>query len=350
MPRMLSDKKNIPYRSRFQGAHNPCRVALGCLFVAAALFFGCGKGEKAGTVIVIGTDTVKIEMARLLVPDATDDSGIVERAVRRRLLAKALPLEEKPTAPVSAKLAQKLALISGTDYSPQEAELLLKAATVIDSALRNGKSVDSVIAFFDSICSAFPVSANGKPVDFRLTSKERARFEAFNLTDEKQQLELLASLLGLSGEAAATLVSFIAPQDKGAAVDVMVKGLIAEPNVRPKPMPAKKKIAPDPSMALAFRSRESIRDSIARHLTNLQQLYKRQLKTGDVASGTVWVTFEVNAEGRVIAARIRKSEINNMQFLERLGQYARLIKFEQIPETVGSMTFEFPFEFKPEEF
>ncbi|MBN1130956.1 MAG: energy transducer TonB, partial [Chitinispirillaceae bacterium] len=134
------------------------------------------------------------------------------------------------------------------------------------------------------------------------------------------------------------------------AVDTMIKGLIADPNAPVKrTAPAMKQAPPDPAKALSFRSQGSIRDSIARHQTNLQQLYKRYLKGGDVTSGTVWVTFQVNAEGRVTGVRILKSEISNTQFLERLGQYVRLITFKQIPESAGSMTFEFPFEFTTEE-
>jgi hypothetical protein len=47
-------------------------------------------------------------------------------------------------------------------------------------------------------------------------------------------------------------------------------------------------------------------------------------------------------------ARISKSSINDKEFTDHLSAYVMNIRFKPVPEEVGNMSFEFPFEFNPE--
>jgi hypothetical protein len=113
---------------------------------------------------------------------------------------------------------------------------------------------------------------------------------------------------------------------------------------------AEKSPLPDNSKAaLKFRSEKSIKDSIARHIPRLEALYKKHLKLHETMSGTLWVTFSVSPSGVVAAASIRASGIAEKDFLSAFQNYIiRELHFTPIPENIGAMSFDFPFEFSPE--
>ena len=100
------------------------------------------------------------------------------------------------------------------------------------------------------------------------------------------------------------------------------------------------------ALALKFRNQQSINTTVSEHIPNLEVLYKKELKLYPEMSGTVYVTFKVSYAGEVILAEIKSSEIENEKFIVPLLDYVKKIKFKAIPENVGNMTFEFPFEFK----
>jgi TonB family protein len=321
------------------------------IVAAAVLLGGCVKKEKGVTAVMVGGTSLLIDTIRALVPDAAGDSLAIVRAARRITLSKTLSGGEKPPGPAAEKLARKLTLLSGSDYSAASAELLLEASTRVALMVRGAKNIHDVIALLDSVLPAEEVDVGGTSPACRLTDRERGILEGLSIGTAKDLGKLFEVLFDISSDAAATIVSFVNQKDIDGSegVKAMIKGLIADTAPAPASAAVVRKKAVNPLLALKFRPQESIRDSIAKHLSNLQQMYKRHLKTGDVASGTVWVTFLVDCEGRVVDARILKSEIADRQFLERLSQYLRIIKFKPVPESAGRMTFEFPFEFKAEE-
>jgi TonB family protein len=290
-------------------------VAAGFLFFfIAAFMWGCVKKNQPASVVVVGRDTLTYERIRALVPEVTNDSDAIRQIGARLTYAHELPASEKPVDSIVKKCAVKLSMISNKEYSPDAAGILLTAAIALHKTVR--------------------------------TTPEAKKDGTAKFLEKSIQTHF-----AVSDEEAATLVSFIKNSDdeESGNVKVMVQGLIADTAVRASAPLLKKKNADHSKKILAFRSQASIRDSIAKHLADLQQLYKRHLKRGDYADGTVWVSFRVNYEGMVIDARVKKSHIADAQFLERLEKYLKIIRFKPVPESCGIMNFEFPFEFKAEE-
>ncbi|MBN2038174.1 MAG: AgmX/PglI C-terminal domain-containing protein [Chitinispirillaceae bacterium] len=316
--------------------------------VAVVLLLLCGKRADERTVVQLGNDSLGLETIRQLVPDGVNDSLKIKKVICRLALSNTLSPERKVPGDIADKCARKLSLISGKDCSVQSAEKLLEASSALAGALKNSKGV---VGYLDSLAATIKPTVRGQPVSCALDEEDRAVLQRLPANDEAELEQIIMVVLKVTEDFATTLASFVRHKDVEDAgnVKAMVKGLIADTAAAPTIRAEKRKPALSSARALAFRSQESIRDSIAKHLVNLQQLYKRHLKTGDYASGTVWVTFRVGWEGRVNDARITRSAIKNQQFLERFGQYLRIIKFKEVPQSAGTMTFEFPFEFKAEE-
>jgi hypothetical protein len=325
-------------------------VAFLPFLIAAVMLGGCAKKERPVNVVVLGKDTLSMDRIRTLVPDTEGDSNAIRRAVCRLILARGVPADGKRGDTITEKLARKLTLLSGVEYSTASAAVLLDASVNLGAVMRAGGTMTGVIEYIDSTMASLEASAGGTP--FRCSLSEGERTALAQLDKNKELDKLLAIVLKVSGECAATLASFVSDEDSGqtAGVKSMIQGLIADTAVRlVSPATPIKKTADNTASALKFRSQESIRDSIAKHLPDLQQMYKRQLKTGDYSSGTVWVSFLVDCNGRVVDARIKKSQIANVAFLERLEKYLKIIAFKPVPAACGTMNFEFPFEFKAEE-
>jgi TonB family protein len=87
--------------------------------------------------------------------------------------------------------------------------------------------------------------------------------------------------------------------------------------------------------------------SIEAHNANLEALYRKQLKINQDMEGVVYVTFRVSPDGTVLSASIKSSDIADPDFLDPFLDYVTTIRFEPIPERVGKMRFDFPFEFRP---
>jgi len=102
------------------------------------------------------------------------------------------------------------------------------------------------------------------------------------------------------------------------------------------------------ALALKFRNQKSIKSTIGKHIPNLEAIYKKELKIDPSMSGVIYVTFRVGPSGEVISAVVKSSEIGNSSFINPFLDYVKEIRFKSIPNTVGNMTFDFPFEFKPE--
>ena len=179
-------------------------------------------------------------------------------------------------------------------------------------------------------------------------------------TATRENLEkIIADIFCLPPGTARVLAEYIVSEDaeKQAAVSASasLKGLaLHEPSrARKSAMPdagaLRDKAQDNLKLALSYRSQQSIGDSIRRHLPNLTALYKKQLKIHQSLSGTVWVTFVINPDGNVASAHIKSTGITDKDFLNPLCAYVERIHFCRIPDKVGPMTFEFPFQFSPEQ-
>jgi hypothetical protein len=327
-------------------------VNLGCVAIAGMACL-CGKSEK--TVVVVGSDSLKIEKIRaMMAPDIAPDSIKMKQAVLRYSLANVLAASEKQADSAASKFCRRMTLLSGAEWSPEAAAVLLNAGAGLEAKIRNAKDIKAVLALVDSLAAISGKRGGGTAFHGLLSASDRAALATMDITDKKLQIKLFSMIFGISEEQSATLSNFVRQESRERATNAaaMVKDLLAAPVVATKVksvmVAAERTVIENPTLALKFRSQQSIRDSIQKHLPDLQQLYKKQLKTNEMAGGVVWVVFRVDAGGKVLSTAIKSSQIDNRQFLQGLRDYAHTIQFKTIPETVGPMTFEFPFEFKPE--
>jgi hypothetical protein len=316
-------------------------VRIGCA-AAFTLACCCHKGEKR--VVAVGSDTIRVETIRAIMPlDSVNDSAALRQGAFRFLLDKSVSSGERQPDSTAAKFGKRMELLSGKQWSPQAAAALLNAGVGLTEKLSGTASAAAATALVDSL-----TALAGK----RIGDRDRAALAAMDPADPKFRVRLYAAAFGISEEEAATLANFIGKDQRIAAgnIDAMVKGLLAVPGTgRVAERAVVERVpAEHPGLALKFRPQESIRDSIGKRLPDLQQIYKRHLKMNEATGGVVWVVFRVDAAGKVVKAAIKSSEIDNKVFLMQLRDYAGTIRFKKIPDTVGAMTFEFPFEFKPE--
>ena len=295
-------------------------------------------------------------------PDASPaDSTRIRQTLFRYSLAKMLSNQPVWVDSASTKLARRMTLESGKEWSPEAAALLLHAVTALEARIRNN-GIASVSAYVDSVLTVIDNRSvpgpQGKGPKFK---SEFAWLDTIDLTDGKALKRIISAVFGVSPEMASTLASFVGsgPQsgkDTSVNISKMVRGIlsknaplpIAASHAGPKTPELEQEKSRNALLALKFRSQQSIQDSIARHLPDLQVIYKKQLKLNEMAGGLVWVVFSVDADGRVISAKIKSSAIANKQFQQLLEEYVRTIHFKAIPKDMEPMIFEFPFEFKSE--
>jgi hypothetical protein len=325
-------------------------IMITALAAGLALFCLCGKNKSGGIAVVIGKDTLQLEKIRCLVPGTQSDSVKIRLAIRRCVLAEMAHPGVQHNDSVGNKCARKLTLISGFDYSPDAAALLLDASTAIMAIqrMRPKHTPKDFMVLFDSLFACAGRTLQGSPLSATFGTSERTSMESAGAGTSAGYLAVAA---GVSEEMAKTILTFhLQTNGQSAGVAEFIKGLIADNTVRPaRDIRAVAPAAVDSSLlALKFRPQESIRDSIAKHLANLQLIYKRQLKLNEMTSGRVWVTFRIDAGSGVTGAAIRSSEITSERFKQLLLEYVRTISFKSIPAAAGSMIVEFPFDFTAE--
>jgi hypothetical protein len=323
------------------------RGALVCALVSA-LFSACGgKKEQEKTVVVVGTDSLTMEDVRHIVPDAGNDPARIRQAVIRRVLGGLSAFDS-----AGIKLAERLSLLGDAEWSPEAASLLLNAGKELHSGISNARDMKAVFAFLDSLAAR---TNRAGSVAFLLSSSDSAALKGMKVSDKNFHTALFAAVFRIPGDMASTLLNFVKENRTARSKDAgsLIRGLVADPNAHGR---ARTVAAPDlvkqkaenPALALKFRPQNLIRDSIGVHLPYLKGFYNSQLKTDELAAGVVWAVFNVGADGKVIWARIKTSEIDSKPFLTRVENYLPGIRFSAIPDSVGAMTFEFPLEFKPE--
>ncbi|MBD3319659.1 MAG: TonB family protein [Chitinivibrionales bacterium] len=334
------------------------------LFIASAasilfLWTLCGKKDPdTQPVFIIDSDTITLGEAKTFVPDSSlAKLHIITAAARRTALSQpALPdLDTVKYNPVFSDLSQRLSLETGQEWSiPAGKYLFLSGKALLDKAA-NLLYPQAIFFSVDSQVNAtVSFTETGKQV---LLSKTDTVFsgDSINVGNDDQAFRSLLSFsLILHERAAAILNEFIRSEtistDSMAGVADMIKGLLADTTAA-EPQPVKKvaarKKAPS-QRALKYRDHASIKNSINKHIPNLKALYKKHLKSNAHMSGRVWVNFLVAPDGTVISAKLKKTSIREQAFLRPFLKYVRNIRFKQIPQQIGDMSFTFPFEFAPE--
>lgn len=337
------------------------------VFVAGAflvMIMDCAdrKNDDFQCICTLGTDTLTPHRIRQLVPDSSSMSAqarmmraIFECLYANRTAAKNAR-DNQSAKQLGIDLAQQLSRQTADAWTPEAARTLYDAAKFLKSKAGDARSIPVALACSESLFTTAAV--------FRDTGEKRkamdckdSLFKAWRSQQTVKSTEDLLSLLLLVPAPISRIVcDFLnteeTPAHKGAEVQTMIKGLLFDSSSRRKTesRPAPVQSSKDNSrMALKFRSEQSIKDSIARHIPSLEALYKKHLKMHQSMAGTVWVTFQISAAGAVLSAQLKTNSVREKDFLVPFQDYLiEKVRFKPVPDDVGTMAFTFPFEFSPE--
>ena len=322
-----------------------------CLFLMT-----CGKKEPVEKdVVIIGTDTITVEKLSNIAPDTALTPEKKRKLCLTYAVAKQMP---KPKDTVAFKetvndLADQLSRESGRGWSKEAAQELYCASKMIKEKLENETDANAVKSYLSSLVKKVKIPSDSSSSTINID-------ELFKDTLNKVKKKLLASIISslfcadahLSNVITGFLYSESIASRDTAGIEDLVKGLVFDSATVQKKdtlKTEKKYVRRDNStLALKFRSQQSIKSTISKHIPNLEAIYKKELKIDPNMSGIIYVTFRVESSGRVISAVIKTSEIGNGGFINPFLDYVKEIQFKSIPGNVGNMTFDFPFEFKPE--
>ena len=319
------------------------------LATAVVLLASCGPKRPGSRVaLVCGKDTLTLDQVSSLVPDTSlPESLMIVRAAREVALGQCLAAPSADDGLIN-ELKEQLSLQSGVQWKPNAARALLRSAQSLYIRSRQRGTAGDLAGFADSAIRALVSSPAAKNCGYSLPA---AISDTAAVTDTKALGEAISSILIVPKRIAPVLCDFALSgshaADDSAHLKAMIKGLLSDAPPRatqakapPKPVDAK--------IALKYPSQESIKESIEKHSVDIKELYKKNLKQFRMMRGTVWIGFQVAPSGEVVKAAIKSTEINQKELLDPLLEYAKTIRFKQIPENIGIMSFIFPFEFSPE--
>ena len=348
-------------KGRGMSKRNYARVAFAGVLLCMVF---CTKKTAVIPAIVFNADTLTVGQAAGFDPSITNDSVRLRSVALRIVCAGGLP--DSSVDSMAQRLAERLLLVSNVEWKPVAAALLLHAAERLVARIGATDACSAMRLTADSL-----LQLSSKTLRVAGTAPGWRSFtcDSVDLSQREGKAWLLRTVLGTSPEIANLLTEFVGMPLSNSAADSsdfknLVAGLVSSPeDIKKEELrqraaalkgasrasSAKPEEVPDNSAAaLRFRDQKSIRDSIEKHIPNLKQLYKKNLKLNSRLAGTVVVTIRVGAAGSVIGVRIKSSNIDSKAFLDPLVTYLKTIEFKPIPEKVGAMTFDFPFEFNPE--
>lgn len=333
-----------------------CTLAIFCIFWLCLFLLTCGKKEQAEKeVVIIDSDTISIRKLSEACPDTVPSKKRIQRLCLTAAVAKQLP---PPADTATFKrsvndLADQLSRESGRVWDKDAAEKMYSASKLVKERLEKNKDVDALKLYIDSLAKKIKI-----PSDSGLLSSELDLLckDSISGTEKKQLASIITSLFCPDERVSNIIVDFMYSENgvmrDTTDIDDLVKGLVFDSTSISKEKQQKQEkelVRRDNSaLALKFRNQKSIKSTISKHIPNLEAIYKKELKIDPSMSGVIYVTFRVGPSGEVISAVIKSSEIGNSSFINPFLDYVKEIRFKSIPNTVGNMTFDFPFEFKPE--
>jgi len=337
------------------------------LVLAAIAVMDCSskRNGDAQPLCVVGKDTLSQNRIRELVPDSMPAQSKTMRAMLELLYANqinaAISKDENHNPPQASKqllieLKRQLALLNSDLWTEQAAQKLYYAGKFVQT-LSQEKTMEAALGRLNGLFSS-TVTFSDTAIRRTISKDKDSLFKAWRLLPWTGRTEdLLPVFLMIPPQIGKVLAEFVTSSDsaisQGPDAQTVIKGLLAggiksnKEKAAPKETAAPNKNGPgDP---LRYRSQQSIKDSITRHIPDLEALYKKHLKMHQNMAGTVWVTFQISPVGSVLAAHIKTNTITEKDFLIALQDYLiEKVRFKPVPETVGSMSFEFPFDFSPE--
>lgn len=338
-----------------------CRIVVASACIALALvLFSCTPKRQPDhrASCIVGTDTVSLAEMQAMEPDSVPVMEKISRTALQMTLSREARLPCGGTVKDTgfySDLSNQLSLQTGTAWPVQSVVCLYSAAKAVRLKFKELPTARAVAVYVDSLFS------HTVRLDTTVARQLAANDSLLATLDNKktrQDLEkLLTSIFHISAKTAYVLADFLISEEKenasgGADVSSYIKGLVAD-SAHPARKPhgdVAAKAAPlqDPKLALKYRPQQLISDSIKKHIPTLEAIYKKQLKTHPNLNGTVWVTFVILPDGTVASTQVHSADIGEKDFLNPFSQYVQRIRFSRIPDNIGPMTFEFPFEFSPE--
>jgi len=303
------------------------------------------------------SDTLTAIKVDALAPDSGSQSERFYRVALEKVLISDGRhfLDSIPNDRLYSDLSQSLKAATGIFWSSNASGQLYSAATVVRKKSQETESAKKTIAYADSLfCKAV------RPDSLLKQIQSKRKLATDSCADVKMRQcfdRLLLDVFCISAKTAGVLSDFIFAQEEEQAgisrTASAIKGLVFSQDKKTPATPAvidtsTLKKRNDPKRALAFRSQESITDSIKKHVADLQSMYKRELKTHPDLQGTVVVSFTIQPNGAVSSAQIKSDGIAELSFLKPVQAYVTKIHFKPVPDSIGTMSFEFPFEFTPE--
>jgi hypothetical protein len=335
--------------------------------VAGIGLFSCAKKTaiEPQPLVIAGPDTLLLSDIKPLTGESPSAIDLRRAALLAILSKRGLTASDSSAfASATVELADAISLETSTAWSPLRAGAAIRAATVIDAMLTAKLSPEKTVDSLNRLYRSIQVPNTDVSSDSMMPIATDAFGDAGKTIGKAQRERalVLAALLNLSPQNGLTVADVALGKNadnSGKSVKESIKGLVFDasrqkqkslsPDGGPAEQIFEKAENPDnSSLALKFRTQKSITDSIQKHLPNLEALYRKQLKIHQDIRGVVIVGFRISANGKVISADIKKSDIRVKEFLQPFITYMSSIRFLSIPDKVGPMSFDFPFEFSPE--
>ncbi len=324
-----------------------------CLFLAV-----CGKKpQKELDVIIVESDTIPTYKFNCFFSDTTLVLKRKKQFTAMVTMAKHYPrpVDTLLFKEIVVDLNDQLSRESGRSWSKEAAENLYGASKDIQKKLESATDAKALQAYLDSFANKITLPSDSTPFSFSLNNDINIKDTSH--AERKKQLSSIMSSLFYTDKQLSDIVSEFAYSEDVSMINMtqvsdLIKGLVFDSAAASRKKKKKiKRVAvqrENSALALKYRTQQSIQGTISEHTPFLEAIYKKELKKNPNMSGVVYVTFRVASSGEVISAAIKSSQINNNDFLNPLLDYIKKINFLAIPENVGIMTFDFPFEFNQE--
>jgi TonB family protein len=124
--------------------------------------------------------------------------------------------------------------------------------------------------------------------------------------------------------------------------ELMAKGTLSETDV--KELERRRDLEENP-----FRRPTVLKQTIDENSSQLKYLYNRKLRQGTKLSGRMVVEITVKPDGLIRNAEIVRSGVGDKQFEDDVIKQIKTWRFKAIPENLGDLTVNYPFEFFEEE-
>ncbi len=98
-----------------------------------------------------------------------------------------------------------------------------------------------------------------------------------------------------------------------------------------------------------YRRPSFIRQVIDEHSSELRFIYNRQLRSGSTISGRMVVELTIAPDGTITSARTVQSTIGSPEFERQVVNRVSGWRFRAVPDTLGSLVVNYPFEFFEEQ-